>query len=90
VTVPRTPRTGRRGARVDDDGVDLFGVGAGVEAATATTPVLGDDAFVAQAKDFAAAMRGATPCAGALDGVALMRLLDAIYRSSLEGREVAV
>ena len=76
------------GARVDDGSLSLFGVGAG--AATATPGLGGDSAFVAQARDFAAAMLGATPCAGPLDGVALMRLLEGIYRSSREGREIVV
>ncbi len=76
------------GARVDDGGVDLFGVGPG--AATVKPELSGDDAFVAQARDFAAATLGATPSAGPRDGVALMRMLSAVYRSSREGREVVL
>jgi predicted dehydrogenase len=47
--------------------------------------------FHVQARNFAAALRGTEqPAATAEQGVAVMELIDAIYRSSAEGREVAI
>lgn len=47
--------------------------------------------FEAQARSFIAACRGeAPPAASAREGVTVMRLLDAIYRSSADNREVAI
>ncbi len=44
-----------------------------------------------QARNFAAALRGTEkPAATAEQGVAVMELIDAIYRSSAEGREVTI
>lgn len=49
------------------------------------------DPYHAQARNFAAALRGAEqPAATAEQGVAVMELIDAIYRSSAEGREVTI
>jgi predicted dehydrogenase len=57
------------------------------------TPLYAKEAkpFEIQARKFAAAVRGETPpAATAEQGVAVMALIDALYRSSAEGREVPI
>ena len=50
-----------------------------------------DDAFKAELKDFAACVRGEKVCtATADDGIAVMKILDAIYESGRTGHEVVI
>jgi predicted dehydrogenase len=80
------------GARLNDLNLYLYGIGeAGL---TRTTPKLaggrGSD-FIIQARDFIRAVRGqAPPRTTAADGIRLMAMLEAIYASAWQGREVAL
>jgi predicted dehydrogenase len=84
------------GALVERDKFTLIRVGeAGIEMFTPPTTIGGPDptlaAFLTQASYFAAAIRGtAAALTPAEDGVWLMRMIDALYRSAKEGREIAL
>ncbi|MGH6912372.1 MAG: Gfo/Idh/MocA family protein [Geminicoccales bacterium] len=84
------------GALVEQDTLTVTRVGpSGIE--QIRPPILGGwpDAFVAsfrtQASRFAQAIRGTAPAlAPADDGVQLMRMIDALYASACEGREISL
>lgn len=81
------------GARVDNTSLDLFTVGE--EGRTRTSVALSGGypapAFKAQATDFVRAVRGlAAPRTTAAQGIQLMAMLEGIYRSAREGREVVL
>jgi predicted dehydrogenase len=84
------------GALVERDRLTVIRTGeSGIE--TSSTPIVlgAPDALVApfqtQASDFAAAIRGTAPAlAPAEDGVQLMQMIDALYASASERREIGV
>lgn len=83
----------RGGAHVDDNKLDLFTVSE--EGRVRSSPLMpfGGNllAFKYQAANFVRAVRGEEPPrTSAQQGVQLMQMIDAIYRSSREGSEVAL
>ncbi len=81
------------GALLGNTSLDLFTVGEAGR--TRTSVALGGGypapAFTAQARNFVRAVRGAEPPrTPAAHGVRLMAMLEGIYRSTREGREVAL
>jgi predicted dehydrogenase len=79
------------GARVDDYHLDLFTVGEQSRVRTSLSLRGGLPAFTAQSANFVRAVRGEEPPrTPAAHGVQVMALIDAIYRSAKEGREVAL
>jgi predicted dehydrogenase len=80
------------GARLDDNSLDIYGVGE--EGVTRTTPRVTPGlypSFVSQALDFIHAVReGSKTRTSARQGLLLMAMLEGIYRSAQEGREIEV
>jgi predicted dehydrogenase len=80
------------GARLDDDTLDLYTVGA--EGVTTLTPKMGRGlapSFVSQALDFIHAIEeGGEARTSAKQGILLMAMLEGIYLSAREGREITV
>jgi predicted dehydrogenase len=80
------------GARLDDNSLDIYGVGE--EGVTRTSPRVMQGlypSFVSQAEDFIHAVRaGSKARTSARQGVLLMAMLEGIYRSAQEGREIQV
>jgi predicted dehydrogenase len=79
------------GARVDDNSLDLFNISEQGRVRTSLPLRGGLPAFTAQAANFVRAVRGEeqarTPAA---HGIQIMTLLEAIYRSAAQGREVVL
>jgi len=79
------------GARVDDNSLDLFNIGEQGRVRTSLPLRGGLPAFTAQAANFVRAVRGEEPPrTPAAQGVQIMALLEAIYRSAAQGREVVL
>ena len=80
------------GARLDDDTLDLYTVGTEGAATLSPKFARGQAAsFVAMAKDFNQAVRsGGETRTSAGQGVLLMAMLEAVYRSGKAGREIEV
>jgi predicted dehydrogenase len=79
------------GAHVDDYSLDLYTVSGQSRVRTSLSVKGGLPAFTAQAANFARAVRGEEPPrTPASHGVQVMTLLEAIYRSGKEGREVVL
>jgi predicted dehydrogenase len=79
------------GARLDDRTLDIYTVGEQSRVRTSVSLRGGLPTFTAQATNFVRAVRGEqTPRTPAAHGVQLMALLEAIYRSAKEGREVTL
>jgi predicted dehydrogenase len=82
----------KAGVRVTDSGAVTFITEIeGALAEVTPLPDLDGDNFSAQARIFARVVRGeAEPPATAAQGIVVMSLIDAIYRSAESGREVEV
>jgi predicted dehydrogenase len=79
------------GARVDDYHLDLYTIGEQSRVRTSQTLRGGLPAYTAQAANFVRAVRGEEPPrTPAAHGVQVMELIEAIYRSAKEGREVVL
>ena len=79
------------GARVDDYNLDLYTVGEQSRVRTSLSLRGGLPAFTAQSANFVRAVRGEEPPrTPAAHGVQAMALIEAIYRSAREGREVVL
>jgi predicted dehydrogenase len=79
------------GARVDDYHLDLYTVGEKSRVRTSLSLRGGLPAFTAQSANFVRAVRGEEPPrTPAAHGVQVMALIEAIYRSAREGREVVL
>jgi predicted dehydrogenase len=79
------------GAGLDDNTLSIYTVGEQGRVRTSMTLRGGQPAFTAQAANFVRAVRGEqAPRTPATHGVQLMALLDAIYRSAKDGREVTL
>ena len=79
------------GARVDDYHLDLFAIDEQSRVRTSISLRGGLPAFTAQSANFVRAVRGEEPPrTPAAHGVQVMALIEAIYRSAKEGREVAL
>jgi predicted dehydrogenase len=79
------------GARVDDYNLDLYTVSQQSRVRTSLSLQGGLPAFTAQAANFVRAVRGEEPPrTPAAHGVQVMALIEAIYRSAREGREVVL
>lgn len=80
----------RAGAELTEEGIRLYGELAGALADT-RPQVPEHDAYQAQMRHFVAAIRGEEePLATGDDGVALMAMVDAIYESARQGRQVPI
>jgi predicted dehydrogenase len=76
---------------VDDRSLDLFSVGEDGRVRTSLSLRGGLPAFTAQSANFVRAVRGEEPPrTPAAHGVQIMALLDGIYRSAAQGREVVL
>jgi predicted dehydrogenase len=79
------------GAHLGDNSLDLFSVNEQSRVRTSVSLRGGLPAFTAQAANFVRAVRGEeAPRTPAAQGVRLMELLDAIYRSAQDGREIVL
>jgi len=79
------------GAHIDDNNLDLYTVSEQERVRTSLTLSGGQVAFTAQAANFVQAVRGeALPRTPATQGVQLMTMLEGIYQSAAQGREVEV
>ena len=79
------------GARLDDHSLDIYTVSEEERIRTSVTLPTGLTAFTAQATNFVRAVRGEEPPrTPAEHGIQLMAMLEGIYRSSLEKREVTL
>ena len=79
------------GARLDDTSLDLFQANDEGRMMTSVSLAGGRPAFFAQANNFVRAIRGEEkPRTTAAQGVQIMALLDAIYRSSRDKREITL
>jgi predicted dehydrogenase len=79
------------GARIDDGNLDLFQVGQAGRVRTSIALEGGLPAFLGQAANFLAAIRGTeAPRTPAAHGTLLMAMIEAVYRSAREGREVLI
>jgi predicted dehydrogenase len=79
------------GARMDDNSLDLYTVNEQSRIRVSFTLPGGQAAFTAQAANFVRAVRGEeSPRTPAEHGTQLMAMLEGIYRSGAEGREVVL